>query len=238
VQLNFYPSPAQAKRWLIIGLTVAAILVLLLAFRQSTQGTLILVVAPQGSHIATSTGHQLKDGSNTLSNGHYTIKISRAHFVSQTFTVNIKGRQTTTSRYALAVADAIGLQYYHDHPDQQALADGITGHKLEDQATQTAANYPILNVLPVSMRGWRIDYGQSKVHPTDGSKFALYITSADDSQKAQAQGWMKSNGYTLSDYEVVYQDVATYQAQLNNTTTPTPTTGSSSPSTDSNIDRN
>jgi hypothetical protein len=212
---NLFDNPAKVKRWLVIGLVIATALVIFLGFRQATQGTLALQVAPQDAIIVTSKGKHLKIGSNALKKGSYTITISRPHFVSKTLSFTITSGHTTNELYGLAVADAIGLQYYTDHPDQKAIADGITGQQLDAIGAQVAKAQPLVTKLPIENLTWRIDSGQSKKYPNDPTKVALYITIQDDTAKQAALKWMTDNGYPPNDYEIVYQDVATYSQQVN-----------------------
>jgi hypothetical protein len=224
---NLYNNPTRVKKIGIAALIVVAVLVVFLAVQQATQGTLSLVIEPADSTIMTSSGKHLKNGSNTLSGGKYTIIVSRDHFVKKSFTVQVASGKTVTSKYALTVADAAGLQYYIDNPDQKLIADGITGQKLSAQAEAAAIRYPIIQKLPEDGLTWRLDYGKSKLYPNDTTKVALYLTSQDETAKAAALQWMNSQGYPPNKYEIIYQDVATYSQQVN---------GGSNPSADSTVD--
>jgi hypothetical protein len=239
---NLFNDPVRVKRWLIIGLVFTTVLVVFLAFRQSTRGTLDLRVAPQDATIITSKGAHLKIGSNTLTKGSYTITISRPHFVSKTLNFTIQSGQTTKELYGLAVGDAIGLQYYTDHPDQKAIADGITGQQLDAIGAQVAQSQPLVTKLPIENLTWRLDAGQSKKYPNDPTKVAIYITIQDEAARQAALSWMTTNGYAPRDYEIIFQDVAAYSQQLNSSGTPSntgsPATDTSGASNSSNIDYN
>ncbi len=227
---NLSNNPAKVTRLIIIVLALVAAVVIYLGFNQSTKGTLRLVVAPSDSNMVTSAGAKLKYGTNTLARGTYTITISKPHFVNQTFTVQVKAGQTITSRYALEASDAAGAQYYADHPDQAQLAEGISGQTSDIIAQQISKKQPLVNVLPVLGLNWRIDAGKSKKYPTDPSKVAIYVTAPDATNRTDALLWITGHGYKLSDYEIVYQDLATYNQQVNPGTAP-PSSSSSSSST-------
>lgn len=236
-------NPARVKRLLIALLVMVAVIVTFLAIRQSGRGTLALVVVPSDASIVTSQGAKLKDGSNTLAAGKYTVTITRAHFLKQTFSFEIKGGQTVTRKYGLGVADAAGLQYYRDHPDEKAIADGITGQNLDAIAIKVAQEQPLVRVLPVQGLNWRIDAGQSKKYPNDPTKVAIYITGPDTTSQNEALNWISDNGYRASDYEIIYQDLAAYNQQVNPGTslpssfpgaTPAPSTFTPDPNQDYN----
>jgi hypothetical protein len=125
-----------------------------------------------------------------------------------------KGK-TTSYIVALEASDDIGREYMIAHPDQQAVADGTISAQADKAAIKAVTKYPLISELPVDRGSWRIDYGRSQEHPKDTSSVALYITSVDATSRQSALDWIRQQGFDPSKYEIVFQDVATYQQQVN-----------------------
>jgi hypothetical protein len=73
---------------------------------------------------------------------------------------------------------------------------------------------PLISKLPLDVSpAFIIDYGASVKYPDDPTKIAIYIFSANPSNKHDAISSIYFLGYDPSDYEIVFKNIADTQVR-------------------------
>jgi len=170
-------------------------------------GTLSLTVIPNDSVVKIDNGGA-QAGNTGLAPGNHTVSLSRDGFSSQNFTVTIKSGQTVSKDVVLTSNSAVGNDWIGSHPDQAALAEGIAGKQSKDAGAIAAANNKIIELLPYVGADFKLDYGASRLHPNDPAAVAIYITASTTAGQTKANRWIESQGYTPTDFEIIYQGLS------------------------------
>ena len=86
----------------------------------------------------------------------------------------------------------------------------IGGSAVEAGAEKLRENYPIITELPINDRFFKIIMCESREFPDDSEKIAVCIQLFDLQARQSAINAIERLGYSLDDYEVVFQDL-TYE---------------------------
>jgi len=192
-----------------IGIVVVGLIAWWWIYLLIPRSTLYLRVAPQEVTITNEGGDTKFSGTYhnndklTISPGTYKFTVSRDEFKSYTTTVTLKDGETGKLLTALTpLTDAAKELLNND--DSQAVIEEFEGLLQSQGEEKLTTDYPILTVLPINERLYKIDACESVKHPDDFTKIAICIYEKDESLKPYALNAIKSAGYNPDDYEIRY----------------------------------
>lgn len=196
----------MSRRKLILVLAALLVVIIGFAFFASRpKGQLTIQVAPADSSI-TLNGKKTLAGSFDEKPGDYTVVASRNGFGSYTKKFSLKKNTNEYVGVILGPNSASTINWYKQHPDDQQLAEVISGKNFSIDVQQQITKYPIIKYLPFVDQFYRIDYGRSVKSPNNPEAVAIYITFYSQEGKSEALQWIKFKGYDPNQLEIIYQD--------------------------------
>lgn len=199
----------RQSRWLLPAMAAAVVLVLVVV---------IAVISRSGEETARVVVHSVPDdltltvdgatananGDTIVKTGKHTLLARRSGFEDKTQTFTIRKGQTYTVTIYLDPSGPEGREWYDEHPDQDLEREAAKGKEFSDTSKKLAAKYPILAELPFLGPGFKVDYGQSKVHPNDPLTIALYVKVIYPAGRDFALKWLKSKGVDTTTQEIIW----------------------------------
>ena len=165
-----------------------------------------IVAAPEDTVLILDDTTTLKPGHHKLKTGTHTIKASRQDFYDQTKEFTTTSGRDNAVWFVMEPSTSAGIEYLDTHQADFEKVYEIANSQVVDDINTKTANYPIIKSLPASAQGlYVINYQQSKKHPNDSSKLALYITADYPVGRLSAIEYIYSLGFDPSDYEIVFE---------------------------------
>ena len=165
---------------------------------------LVLVPSPATAIVDNKT--KIGNGETYIAPGNHTVTVSFAGFATQTQSFTTQAGKVRTLTVVLGVSSAVGRNWLIEHPDEAKKLETLTGAAFSDSTQQRIEKVPLIKELPYIERYFRIDYGQSKLHPTDDTAVAIYVTTYGQPGTQQALDWIRSQGYNPDTLEIIYND--------------------------------
>ncbi len=192
---------------IIVGAIATIALIAVSVMIQQTKnntGSLDLVVVPSDTTVTLDDKTKLSPGTLSLAAGKHKLLLTRNGFASQTVSLTIVAKKSTTAAYKLDTTDQNGTDYLRLHPEEVAAYEGAAGAAIEKDGAEIERNNPLINLLPYSGSSFTIDVGESEKNPNDPKAVAIYIQSDDEASQTKAINWIKAQGYNPSAYEIIY----------------------------------
>ena len=200
-----------SRRWLALAILGAGLLVVGIVwsvlYQRSFSAALTVQVAPASSSIGLN-GKKTSAKTINLRPGNYKITASHSGFASASQTVNLNAGDKRYVGLTLNSNSAATANWYNTHASDQSLAESISGQNLNQAAGDQVKKLPLIKGLPFIDQAYRIDYGSSKLHPSDPTATAIYITYYSADGKQQALDWLKFKGYDPTKLEIIYSDAS------------------------------
>jgi hypothetical protein len=166
--------------------------------------------APQQVNISIDNGKkQSIDNSESVlvKPGHHSVTVSRDEFSDYTNTVDVKNSKTVNFLVALKPLTD-GANSLLQDSKSQAVVQSFYGNIQQKQAIQITAKYPILSILPMQARLYRLYACPSQKYPNDSLKIAICVDEAQSGLEPFVLKDIQSRGYNLSDYEVIWNVIS------------------------------
>lgn len=201
----------QKKKQLLILTTVAVVVLLgfiiFFTFQKLTKGTIKLTVIPRDATVYLD-GEKITlsdKGERTLdiSPDKHTLTAERKGFQKKTQDVQVNARETKEVQLLMNPSSQEGKDYFTDNPNDALPYEGKAGEEYSNRVQKIIDAYPFLSLLPYRTDTFIISYGASQAYPDDDSKFAIYISYADDASLFEAKNWLISQGARLDSLEIV-----------------------------------
>jgi|GEM_PF-3984908 len=93
-----------------------------------------------------------------------------------------------TFTYCLEPTNMTEKAYYSNHPDDQAICDGVLGQEYNHDVDAAIQKYPIIQYLPYDDGTFSVGQGLS---PTNTDNVGIYIHYSSDQSKNEALDWIK-----------------------------------------------
>lgn len=143
--------------------------------------------------------------------GKYKVTISHDQFESYSLSVAAKKGNTTEVLVALTPKNDAARALLGNQESQNIL-QRFTDVQAQDYKKQMSKAYPIIDILPIQQRLYYIYPCPSQKYPNDNNKLAVCVDITTDEIKPYVENYVKSKGYDLNDYEVIWvQDSQTNQ---------------------------
>ncbi len=139
----------------------------------------------------------------TLKAGNHNIKVTKDNFESYTKKVTTKNNKTITFTVILTgLTDNAKKTVRNDTTDQ--ILEIWSGQQADEYTQTIGEKYPISKILPISNNWYTVTLCDSEKYPDDKNKQAVCITTHKDGAENIATSYIQSEGYKLSDYEVIW----------------------------------
>lgn len=199
------------NRKIIIGVTTLAIIVVGITFftniGTSPEGYVNLIKAPKDMKL-TVDGKEVTPNDNgilELSPGTHKISGTRTDFEERQISVHVKQGDTVDANLFLDPLNAVGRQYYDEHPEEVLLFNTKSSQAYDDSARAMLESSPIIQSLPMIDPNWRIDYGESVSFADKDGAIAIFVYAATPEARQNALGWIRLQGYDPSDMEIIFE---------------------------------
>lgn len=197
----------------VLGLLITVLIVIFIAVIFVKKGTaeLEILVVPTDAKVVIE-GEIYENGTYTeMEAGVYGVNISRKGFKDVNTKIELKNDEKTKLFVALDSED--GQYEYSDQ--EKSLIGIIDEYKTEEKAKEYIEKYKIMKVLPIVVEQYNEDMTEYTSFRVDGGKFdgcesdfCVKITDITGGNYVKAKEVVKKKGYTLDDYEVIYEDVS------------------------------
>lgn len=185
---------------------MALVLILFSLFRKSDMSGAFLTVevAPSGSKIKIN-GNSAKEGKTEVRHGDVSVEVSRKGFKSVTQSIALEEGDDRYVGIALQSDDSTTSDWYETHEKDKAKAEGISSRVFDDSSENDVEKYPLIKQLPRigSGNSYRVDYGTSENNNQNGPP-RIFITSPSPRGRQVALSWIKTSGWDVSDYKIVF----------------------------------
>lgn len=196
--------------WIVVCLIGATVVGLVInAF--IPRATIYFSVAPEEVTVNINGENQtVQNGQEiTVSPGEINLTVSQSEFSSYSESFTIKNGEKREVLVALE-AETAAAELLLRTPGSQLVIQRIGGNAVEAGAEKLRENYPIITELPINDRFFKIIMCESREFPGDPEKIAICIQLFDLQARQSAINAIERLGYSLDDYEVVFQDL-TYE---------------------------
>jgi hypothetical protein len=166
--------------------------------------TLAFEYTPQSAQVLLD-GRRVGHKAN-VAPGEHTVTIKKDGFTEYTDKILVKEKNTkSTVRAVLSPNTEATKSWYQKNPKDSRLAQKITYEDDALRSQQAAKDFPIMGKLPHrdQKQAFRVDYGKGSKPGTHALYVSYYIPEA----RRRALDWIKSQGYSLDDYEIFYQEI-------------------------------
>ncbi len=189
----------------IIITTLVIVLVGLLVYSLIPKTKLLFSVAP---HEVTATingdKRQVTSGSTiSVKPGTYKITVSRDQFKSYSLSITVAKGKTSEVLVALSAKTDAARELLNNQ-ESQDIIQRFTGIQMDNYQKTVGNTYPIMKILPIQENFYYIYPCQSEKYPNDNTKLAVCIQITNDDDKPYIENYIKSKGYDLNDYEVIW----------------------------------
>lgn len=200
----------KKNKLIIIGSIILFIVILVIStvYFLTPRSYLKISAAPDDVYIKidSNTKQKTKNGNTiNLEPGTHTISISRDEFSTYTENINIKNRETieilTTLNPLTENARTILRK------SSQSVIERSTAKKIDKASENMVKFFPLVRELPITARLYNIYACKSVKYSYDSTKIAICINGInqdDNDIKLYIYNHVKSLGYNLDDYEVIW----------------------------------
>lgn len=141
-----------------------------------------------------------------LNAGTYNIKITKDNFQPYTEKVNIIKNKTNTFVVVLTgLTNSAKKEVKSDLTTE--ILESWDGKNFSNYNKAIEKNYPIIKILPINNNWYSVALCKSQKYPNDQLKKAVCIKYYKESAIKIAQQYIKSRGYNLDNYEVIYKQI-------------------------------
>lgn len=198
----------KKQRNLLITLIILVVIGSLVFFLfPRTQLSLAIAPSPLNIKIDSGATQRVKNGDKvSVSPGDHTITVSEDQFTSYTTKITIKFGETQELLVALTPTTDVAQQRLNDDVSQ-AIVQRFHGKTMSSQTDQLSKDYPILSILPITARFYRIYPCPSQKYPNDSTKIAVCVDTNQDGIQPYVEKDLASRGFNASDYEMIYTPV-------------------------------
>ncbi len=184
------------SRLLSFGVLVGILLVCLVAFRlylsAKFSATLEVSYTPTSATL-TFDGKKQKTGVIRVTPGSHRVVVSKDGFSPEKTTISTtKGRRTYLG-FVLQPSNPSTVDWYTKHPEDQRIAEKISGKNLEASAEKVLSLEPFTKELPFIGPGFSYRVGVGAADDT--GKPTIVIHSVNDEATKDAKQWIRSMGY-------------------------------------------
>lgn len=195
------------KKLLFLGGGLIVLLLIVFAIttihKRPLTAKLTIQVAPKSS-VITLNGKKVKASIISVKPGEYKVSASHSGFAEKTQTIKLSKDASQYVGLVLISNATSTANWYSSHPEDQTLVEVITGKTVSNDSEAQQKTIPLIKELPFIDQLFRVDYGVSKLKPTDPSAVAIYIKYYSDAGKQEALDWLKFKGYEPSALEIIY----------------------------------
>lgn len=200
----------------VLLLSFFTLFILIFSLSQMRTATVEILVTPSTAHI--SLNHKsYHNGTYRLRAGNYQVSLSSPEFTSQTFTFELKPKQTH-KLYAFLEPKDPDSDYYQTHPKDAKLLTTIGDYLAQIDAKTQLDQYPVLEHLPIVFAEYSKDYSTYTEYRIDGGSFksdnpklncptdfCLKITDVTGNNYQKAIDHLKSLHINPADYHILYE---------------------------------
>jgi hypothetical protein len=190
---------------LIAVFVLAAVLIAIFA-GHSQAPDVNIVLSPSASTSLLDGTKKIGNGKQYVSPGKHSLTVSFSGFASQTILFTAQQGKVPDVTVLLLPNSSAGYLGLNNHPNEQAIRRQISGQTFNNTSTSREQKLGLINSLPYVERYFRVDYGPSKLHPSDDTAVAIYITTYGQPGVQQALAWITSKGYDPNSLEIIYND--------------------------------
>jgi hypothetical protein len=166
-----------------------------------------VMVAPKDTKL-TIEGKAIGNNKVKLKTGTYTIKASRDGFTDQTKEYTTVNSRHNELWFIMLPSSDTGTEYQKNHQKEFQRAYDFANSFASEAVQSKVLSYPLLKKMPVNVYPlFTINEGQSKKHPNDDTKRAIYINSGSPESKNSALSYIYSLGFDPSDYEIIFGQI-------------------------------
>lgn len=98
------------------------------------------------------------------------------------------------------------------NPHSNINAEKVGGTSYEATDKVVLSKTPIIEVLPFESTLYKISYGLSPTKKSTKTDYAIYITTANETDKQYALQWMTEHSYNPKNYEIIYIIDSSYRS--------------------------
>lgn len=203
----------KTYKYIVYGiLGILAAFVLLILVTKSSTASVEIRVAPADA-IITINGKEYKNGTYQLPTGEAKIHIEfGADFVAQDYTINIPEKQGEVTKIFTFLNQRDGTTSWYDSHESDALLMTTIGDYLaSEKAKKYLEDHPITNNLPIIVAEYDKNYNYTE-YRIDGGKFeqcksdfCIKITDTTGNNLEVAKQKIKNLGFSLTDFEIIYE---------------------------------
>lgn len=198
----------KKKQLRIIIAITAVIIVGAIIYAVYPRTQLLIQSAPKSVDIKidnSAVKHVNRGDKVSVSKGNHTIVVSQDDFSSYTTNITVKFGETKEFLVALDPQTDAARELISDQTSQDII-QRFYGNKLSNQTDQLNKDYPILKVLPINARLYRVYPCASQKYPNDATKIAICVDTSQDGLEPYIAKDFASRGYDINNYEVIYSD--------------------------------
>ena len=193
----------------LVVIALAAVMIVGIQNRGKTATLDIKSIVPNDINVTLDGSKVASSGKVSVKPGEHTIGAVRSGFEDKTEKVTVVDGETKTVEITMTPNSEEGYQWAANHVNLFTQYEIEQGAAYDADSTSIAEKYPLIQYLPKLQKEWRVDYGVSEAHPDNPTAIAIIITAGSDPAKTVAEDWIKSLGFNLSDYEIIYQEPPT-----------------------------
>ena len=164
--------------------------------------TIEIKFAPESAKV-TLNGNGASAGKNQVAPGKYQVRIVREGFAEYTTEVEAKKGETTLVQAVLDSNDPSTANWYQQNTSDYGIAQSIGDGIADRQYDEIVKKLPIFKDLP--MNGLYGSYEVFYEIANNSRGYELVISYQTEASKQEAIHQIKTKGYKLEDYDVVYR---------------------------------
>ena len=137
--------------------------------------------------------------------GTHKASVRQAGFATYDEEIIVTKDETRTVYAVLEPNTDETANWYEEHPRDDEKRQQIYNKLATIDSERLFKNFPIKSILPYvgPSGGYRLDYGQGSNKNTQ----AVYVRYYTEKGKQLAQDYIKSEGFKLEDYEIIYEQL-------------------------------
>ena len=148
----------------------------------------------------------LKNGdSQGISAGKHTFIVSRSEFSPYTTTLDVKPGEKTELLAALTPLTDAAKKLLDDDVSQSVI-QRFYGSTFTKQSEKVSSENPIISILPLQARLYRLYVCPSAKYPNDVTKVAVCADMYHEGLQPYIEKDLSSRGFKPIDYEIIYND--------------------------------
>lgn len=192
----------------IIGIILSVLLIIWVVYLLIPVASIKFETAPQNVNIKIGDkSYKITNGEKiNISPGKYSVIVSCDGFENYKKDINLKNHQDMNFIVVL-IPKTDAAKKLLDNPDSQNVIFHFGEQQYTTETDQLSKKYPILKVLPIYAKYYSVYPCGSKKYPGDTTKLAVCVdyTAQEEDLKPYVIKDIKSRGYNLNGYEVIWQ---------------------------------